>query len=468
MAPLARPGRPPRPPSDHLSQSQVALMAAAEADVADLQNRIGTWRFAATGEPIAEAKSAAIKASAYEVVDPLAVGFVLLPLEMTSAPSPGKAGEASGDDPNGPTKGSAGGNRPITPSRSQPKLSASATSDQAWQRKPRNRQGASDAVCARERRHLERIVKSCGLLLETDPDKPHREILKAAPATPLRRSSKEQSSATRRLVGGLSAGYKDTRGVLGPRGACGGSAARLLQAERKRLSTPQPQCDGESSSGHRTRLRSAGSSGPQPEVVGGSRPGQRPMSAGSNSRSVQASASNITPSAQTQPSPHVHALPAPQTAAILHAALEGKVSVHLTHGPMSAASTASASEEGRAPSSSMQAAILAAALKGEIPVRSISTKPYSDDAAKAAATALSTSVGVTEISGSKGSSRRSSSDGGLGKLFQDGLVGVDGQLASFGGAFSEPSSSERDFELEEPDRELAPRCEVQTLQHGSW
>jgi hypothetical protein len=102
----------------------------------------------------------------------------------------------------------------------------------------------------------------------------------------------------------------------------------------------------------------------------------------------------------------------------------------MTQGPSILPSRAGAlDDEGEPPPAALQAAVLAAALKGKIPVRSISTasaQPWSSGGAKARA--------------------------------QQEQTHDKEQLHGFA-AFNK-AASKREFELEEPDQELAPRCEA--------
>jgi hypothetical protein len=155
-------------------------------------------------------------------------------------------------------------------------------------------------------------------------------------------------------------------------------------------------------------------------------------------------------SAHIHKSPLVHILPVTQTADVLHAALRGDVSVHLCSGWTNDASTSYPSKEGDEPSADVKVAVLAAALRGEIPVRSITTAKCASPGF-AEPIAQSTSAGVTEISCSRISSGRSSSNGSIG----DGSFrgpGLGTLMRSFG-PFSEPSCSEREFEFDGHDQE---------------
>lgn len=268
------------------------------------------------------------------------------------------------------------------------------------------------------------------MLLETDPQAPNREVLRAAPAPRLKRSSLEQSEATQRLCRGLSTRNQGTRR---PQSACGGSAARFLRAQQQRL---------------------AGQLNPEVEPS----THNRPLSAGSRDCRLRGwvGTSTSVPSAKSDAPLHVHGLPVGETAAILQAALAGMVPVHLTQGPTSIPSRASSpkAQEGLSPPASLQAAVLAAALRGEIPVRSITTagrKAWSADSAKALTP--STKTGVKDIP----AGHKDFLDRLLGRACISGLY-MDGQLPG-SGAFAEPGTA-RESELEEPDQELAPRCEA--------
>jgi len=517
--------RPPRMPSGHVqfqadtradsraldnteSLAEQAQMAALDAaEVADLRQRAGLRQLSGLD----------VGAVEKEAVNPLTVGFDLVSLETfgRSACSGGpRAHHVESGEPHSSPINAGSASKPdvVLSAKSSPQQCKTTSGN--WQRRPRNRQGCSDEVRSRERRRLEEVVKSCGLLLAPDPKAPNREVLRAAEVQPIRRSCREQRTATHRLVEGLSVSHKGSRDTLRTPSSCGGSAARLLRAQQQQ-GFEGPSCDGEPPSlSHRQRPRSASSSRPDncrfgcaPSVSRSQRPHsagscgamfssaptsslpsstdarlsrqQGPLSGGcgfTGHRAEVGQASVAVPSA-TENSPNVHELPAAQTAAILRAALGGRLPVHLTHTPASATQKHSSEfKEGGPPPAYLQAEILAAALRGEIPVRSISTqgsKSWNADAARAQA--LSTSAGVTEISNSRGSSVRSNSDDGLGKLFGDDIfgTGLHGQMSlaegwkGFGN-FSEPSSSEREFELEQPDWELAPRCEVDDRSRRPW
>lgn len=456
MAPTSQAAKPPRLPRRvclETSKSEASLLAALaaseEAEVEELRRRLGTWRAFASSLPssphaapshpgLDEVGSAANPMS--QIRDTLAVGFELHPLKASaSSPQldqmPGgrafnprrtrmeidarrlRARSMSGGPDVSELKAAA------APAQARPQSQASSSSTGKWKRQARNRQGCSDEVLSRERRRLEQVVKDCGLLLAPDPQAPGREVLRAAPGPALRRSSQEQYVATRRLVDGLSAkDYQDSRSSVRSLSSSGGSAARFLRSEHQCLQQPSINEDP---------LRPFRLDRPQ------SAPGGRAASS-------QASVSRV------EASPLVHGLLAPQSAEVLAAALSGAVPVHLTHAVTSTSSRSSAlgSKEGEAPSTSLQVAILAAALRGEIPVHSISiptTKSGGADAARAGA--LSTSVGVTEISVSGASSGSRSRDASL-----DRLLDVGGGVLEGRGCFWEPFSSEAEFEFDEPDQ----------------
>jgi len=130
-------------------------------------------------------------------------------------------------------------------------------------------------------------------------------------------------------------------------------------------------------------------------------------------------------SARSETNGAAHGLPTKHSADILRAAQEGKVPVHLT-----CSNATSGREDVGPPPKSLQEAILAAALSGAIPVRSITaavTKPVGAGSFKTPAF-ISTSVGPSEIS-APGSAR--SSDYGS-SHFDDHLLNR--------GVASEPSS----------------------------
>lgn len=415
-----------------LIELQRARWAADQEELVALRRRLGTWKPSALELSEAEQRAAFQKFQrqvaakrqhaegpasgsatvAAEASDPVAVGFELRPLRpaletLDSTLRPDNIGEARAHESEGgaersspsgagTTPNSAGGTgrkpRPTSAKNQIPKQRP--TSASSWKRQTRNRQGCSEEVRTRERRLLERTVESCGLLLEHDPNAPTREVLRAAPAPRANRSRQEQLEATHKLVRGMASTDRDPllRPQSRPHSASssfsGGSAARLLRAEKQRLAGDV-------------------------EVEATTR--QRPASA--NSRG---SGSRGPPGVPL----HVQGLPVAETAAILRAALAGAVPVHMTQGPSILPSAAGAlDDEGEPPPAALQAAVLAAALKGKIPVRSISTasaQPWSSGGAKARAQ-------------------------------QEQLYG----FAAFNKA-----ASKREFELEEPDQELAPRCEA--------
>lgn len=425
---------------------QQASAAAVEAELVALQRRIGIWKPSSSefdevqhspGDIAGSSASAAAEAS-----DPVAIGFELRPLEtMGISLRPGAIGDhhaAACREASSPTEGGreASGKveSPISKSRPAPAKTQTPqhqTTAGNWQRRPRNREGCSEEVRSRERRRLERVVKSCGLVLEPDPEAPNREVLRAAPAPRLKRSSQEQSEATQRLVRGLST---RSLGTQRPQSACGGSAARLLRAERQRLA------------GH-----------PDPQVKPSTH--KRPLSAGSRAcgqRGTPTQTSTSAPSVQSDAPVYVHGLPLGETAAVLQSALAGMVPVHMTQGPsMSSTASTSKVQEGSTPPASLRADVLAAALRGEIPVRSITTavtKAWSADCAKALAP--TTQIGGKDILAAP-------KDVLLDRILGSACVGgvrTNGQLPGVG-AFVERHIA-RESELEEPDQELAPRCEA--------
>mmetsp|Transcript_29149 Transcript_29149/g.45614 ORF Transcript_29149/g.45614 Transcript_29149/m.45614 type:complete len:494 (-) Transcript_29149:56-1537(-) len=413
---------------------------AAAMEVAALQQRLGNWnaRLAPHGQGVTSGverttSSPILPCGGAQAHNPSDVGFKLIPIdEVLGKPPQGKSSDAiaSAQSDNKPSraqewKSPTVGRRP----GAHPRRASS------WQRHRRNRPGCSPEVRLRERSRLEKVVKRCGLVLEPDPSAPNKEMLRVAPVEKLRRSCKEQRHATQRLVEGLSVAAQSNSGGL----SALSRAHALLQAEQRRLAgLPSRPSSASSASalGSRSYTEAAQH---RPPSRANSNLGLT-MRRGDTEHLDDAAlqdmplyvTSTSAPCSPRSEANLTHTLPTKHSTSVLRAAQQGKVLVHLTGN-----NPTSGREDYGPPPKSLQDAILAAALCGAIPVRSITAAVTKLAGGKFKAAAfISTSVGPSEIS-ALGSARSSDLDSNY----------LDDQFINPGGIASEPSSeSERDGE----------------------
>lgn len=430
-------------------------MLEEEAILAGLRRRLGTWKpsspAAASGQRgafDAEDFKGSPRAAVGTASDPVAVGFVLQPLDAfgsshasgttlgTGATLSG-GGATVGTDRLGASESrgtqsmtGASASSSMTPDRPRARVRTSSEDSpsraQRWKRQARNRQGCSDEVKARERRLLEQMVQSCGLELAQGPD---GEVLKATPSTTKKPTAQEQSEATRKLLCGLSATHKGAHRKLDRSTPGGGSAARLLRSEKQRLGM----------AGEKASTEEQAASFPEGAATDSARAGIPDT--------IEMTPEK--PTAEKAETPvRVHGLPPSEISAILKSAMRGNVPVHLTQGPQ-ATSKPTAAFEGVTPPPDLQQAVLVAALKGQIPVRSIST--------------AGSSKGSSDLSPGKPDFSSASISKLLGHAGISGLY-LAGHLPGLDGS-SEASDENRGQDLEEPDQELTPRCPAEGLSH---
>lgn len=357
------------------------------------------------------------------VAAPDVVGFVLLPTAQLgksgSCPSL-HAGEQRGETAAG--------------------ASSAATAERAERRRPwglrRGNRAVSPAVSAavpsetavQERRLLQEVSRSCGFLLEADPAVPDREVLRPISPPPPVRTRQQQQEAVGRLADGLPAQACPARETRGPgyrsRTGSPSRAAAFLAEHDRRLCRPMsggparvrarvvtPTEASLALAAAKLPLRRFAAAAPLREVSSAARPSVGAPPAPSEKVSdvlrfclgplEEGSAEGDKDSSDEGPEP-----PAPALAtslgglsSVLHAAFAGRIPVHAVL-PISKGEDAQ--DQPLPPS--LRDAILAAALSGAVPVRSITTAETrresecggGHEAKKTTRTAVSTGTGVSE------------------------------------------------------------------------